>query len=242
MIDQLLNKITFCDCWEILKSLPDKSIELLLIDPPFGRSIAKKGHIGDSRIAKVKVYDSVTWDDKPLEQKYFDEFFRVSKNQIIFGANYFITKINKDSPCWLIWDKDNTGDFADAELAWTSFKTPVRIYRWRWNGMLQQDMKNKETRIHPTQKPVPLFEKIICDYYNFESKGIIADFCSGSGSVAIACHNLGIPFICTEKNRKYYEASVKRLEEAIAQIKIRFEQPKQPIYSQVTIFDDLGGG
>lgn len=108
--------------------------------------------------------------------------------------------------------------------------------------MLQQDMKNKETRIHPTQKPVPLFEKIICDYYNFESKGIIADFCSGSGSVAIACHNLGIPFICTEKNRKYYEASVKRLEEAIAQIKIRFEQPKQPIYSQVTIFDDLGGG
>ena len=104
--------------------------------------IIKKGKIGDDGLTTAKDYGSETWDSESPEKIYFDEIFRVSKNQIIFGANYFIEKINKNSPCWLIWDKDNSGDFADAELAWTSFNTPVRIYRWRWNGMLQQDMKH----------------------------------------------------------------------------------------------------
>lgn len=240
-MNQFLNKITHADCMDVLKLLPDKSIELLLIDPPYGRDAAKKGRIGDDRIAKATNYGSEDWDEKPLGQEYFDEFFRVSKHQIIFGANYFITKINKDSPCWLFWDKDNSGDFADGELAYTSFKTPLRKIRWRWNGMLQQDMKNKEIRIHPTQKPVPLFEKILNDYYDRKSNGIVADFCSGSGSVAIACYNLGIPFICTEKNRKYYEDSVKRLKQAAAQIKLKFEEPIEPVYSQTNIFDIPGG-
>lgn len=221
---------------EVLKKLPDKSIELVLTDPPYGRKIIKRGRMGGDGIAAAKVYGSETWDDESPEQIYFDEIFRVSKNQIIFGANYFIEKINKNSPCWLIWDKDNSGDFADAELAWTSFNTPVRIYRWRWNGMLQQDMKNKEKRIHPTQKPVKLFEKIILDYYKRESNGIVADFYGGSGTLAIACYNLGIPFICTEKNEEYYNDAVKRFDFEKSQIKLFAPATLESVYLQQNLF------
>lgn len=235
-MEQYLNKITFADCMEVLKKLPDKSIELVLTDPPYGRKIIKRGRMGGDGIAAAKEYGSETWDDKSPEQIYFDEIFRVSKNQIIFGANYFIEKINKNSPCWLIWDKDNSGDFADAELAWTSFNTPVRIYRWRWNGMLQQDMKNKEKRIHPTQKPVKLFEKIILDYYKRESNGIVADFYGGSGTLAIACYNLGIPFICTEKNEKYYNDAVKRFDFEKSQIKLFTPATLESVYLQQNLF------
>lgn len=236
-MQEYLNKITHADCMEVLKNLPDKSIELVLTDPPFGRKIVKNGKIGGDRIAAVKDYGSETWDDKSPDKIYFDEIFRVSKNQIIFGANYFIEKINKNSPCWLIWDKDNSGDFADAELAWTSFSTPVRIYRWRWNGMLQQDMKNKEKRIHPTQKPVRLFEKIISDYYKKDSNGIVADFYSGSGTTAIACYNLGIPFICVEKKKQYFDDSIKRFDEVKSQIKIPFETPVESVVCQRNLFE-----
>lgn len=233
-MEQFLNKIIFSDCMDILKALPDKSIELVLTDPPYGRDIIKNGKIGDNSLTTVKNYGSETWDSKSPEKIYFDEIFRVSKNQIIFGANYFIEKINKNSPCWIIWDKDNSGDFADAELAWTSFKTPVKIYRWRWNGMIQQDMKNKEIRIHPTQKPVKLFENILFDYYNFKSNGIVADFYSGSGTTAIACYNLGIPFICTENKESYFKDSVKRLEEVKQQGKL-FKPVVKTEYSQIKI-------
>lgn len=235
-MEQYLNKITFADCMEVLKKLPDKSIELVLTDPPYGRKIIKLGRMGGDGIAVAKEYGSKTWDDESPEQIYFDEIFRVSKNQIIFGANYFIEKINKNSPCWLIWDKDNSGDFADAELAWTSFNTPVRIYRWRWNGMLQQDMKNKEKRIHPTQKPVKLFEKIILDYYKRESNGIVADFYGGSGTLAIACYNLGIPFICTEKNEEYYNDAVKRFDFEKSQIKLFTPATLESVYLQQNLF------
>lgn len=235
-MEQYLNKITFADCMEVLKKLPDKSIELVLTDPPYGRKIIKRGRMGGDGIAAAKEYGLETWDDESPEQIYFDEIFRVSKNQIIFGANYFIEKINKNSPCWLIWDKDNSGDFADAELAWTSFNTPIRIYRWRWNGMLQQDMKNKEKRIHPTQKPVKLFEKIILDYYKRESNGIVADFYGGSGTLAIACYNLGIPFICTEKNEKYYNDAVKRFDFEKSQIKLFAPATLESVYLQQNLF------
>ena len=236
-MNKFINQIINADCLDVLKELPDKSIELVLTDPPYGRDIIKRGKIGSNGIATATDYGSETWDNKSPEQIYFDEIFRVSKNQIIFGANYFIEKINKNSPCWLIWDKDNTGDFADAELAWTSFETPVRIYRWRWNGMLQQDMKNKEKRIHPTQKPVKLFEKIISDYYKRESAGIVADFYSGSGTTAIACYNLGIPFICVEKKKKYFDDSVKRFN--LERSQMRLFSPPEIVseYKQSNLFE-----
>ena len=220
MIDKFLNKITLGDCLDVMKQLPDKSIELILTDPPYGEGMSKRGTIGSSNKGQVKDYGKSDWDDKIPEKIYFDEMFRVSKNQIIFGGNFMIEHINKNSPCWIVWDKHNTGNYADCELAWTSFPTAIRQFDYIWNGMIQQNMKEKEFRIHPTQKPVGLLENILREYYNRESKGIVADFFSGSGSVAIACYNLGIPFISVEKNLKHYEDSVQRLKEVQAQMRL----------------------
>ena len=220
MINNFINKINFGDCLEIMKKLPDNSIDLILTDPPYGEKMSRRGILGSSNRGVVKDYGKSDWDDEIPAQEYFDEMFRVSKNQIIFGGNYMITRIGKNSPCWIVWDKDNTGNYADAELAWTSFNRAVKKYCWRWNGMIQQDMKNKEIRIHPTQKPVRLMEMILRDFYDKESGGVVADFYSGSGSVAIACYNMGIPFISVEKRLEYYQASVKRLQDVQAQMKL----------------------
>ena len=220
MIDEFLNKITHADCLDIMKQLPDKCIDLILTDPPYGEGMSKRGTIGSSNKGQVKDYGKSDWDDKIPEKIYFDEMFRVSKNQIIFGGNFMVENINKNSPCWIVWDKHNTGNYADCELAWTSFPTAIRQFDYIWNGMIQQNMKEKEFRIHPTQKPVGLLENILREYYDRESNGIVADFFSGSGSVAIACYNLGIPFISVEKNLKHYEDSVQRLKEVQAQMRL----------------------
>ena len=219
-IETFINKINFGDCLDIMKKLPDNYIDLILTDPPYGEKMSRRGVLGSSNRGAVQNYGKSDWDDEIPAQEYFDEMFRVSKNQIIFGGNFMITRIGKNSPCWIIWDKDNTGNYADAELAWTSFNRAVKKYTWRWNGMIQQDMKNKERRIHPTQKPVRLMEMILRDFYDKEKGGIVADFYSGSGSVAIACHNLGIPFISVEKRLEYYQESVKRLKDVQAQMKL----------------------
>lgn len=137
--------------------------------------------------------------------------FRVSKNQIIFGGNYFVKYLDNSS-CWIVWNKNNgNNDFADCELAWTSFKSAVRKYDWTWDGMLQQNMKNKDIRIHPTQKPLGLFEKILLDYS--KENDLILDCFSGSGTTAVACYNIHRDFICIEKDKEYYEKSIERLEQ-----------------------------
>ena len=144
--------------------------------------------------------------------------FRVSKNQIIFGGNYFVEYLYNSS-CWIVWNKNNgNNDFADCELAWTSFKSAVRKYDWTWNGMLQQNMKNKDIRIHPTQKPLGLFEKILLDYS--KENDLILDCFSGSGTTAVACYNTYRNFICVEKDREYHKKSIERLEQEKAQIRL----------------------
>ena len=220
MIDKFLNKITHADCLEVMRELPDKCIDLILTDPPYGEGMSRRGTIGSSNKGIVKDYGKSDWDDKIPDKVYFDEMFRVSKNQIIFGGNFMVENINKNSPCWIVWDKQNTGNYADCELAWTSFSSAIRKFVFIWNGMIQQDMKNKEIRIHPTQKPVGLLEKILREYYDKESKGIVADFFSGSGSVAVACWNLGLDFIAVEKDEEYYKSSVERLSDVMAQGKL----------------------
>jgi site-specific DNA-methyltransferase (adenine-specific) len=144
---------------------------------------------------------------------------RVSKNQIIWGANHFIERIPYGSPCWIVWDKDNgKSDFADCELAWTSFKKAVRKIKYRWHGMLQENMKNKEVRIHPTQKPVKLYEWLLLNYA--QPGDVILDTHLGSGSSRIAAHNLGFDFVGFEIDKEYFDAQEKRYKEAIAQIKL----------------------
>lgn len=202
------------DCMEYMKGLPDKAFELAIVDPEYGIN-ASKGVWGSSNLGKVKDYGKKDWDKNPVREEVLTEILRVSKNQIIWGANHFISKIPFDSSCWIVWDKQNSGDFADCELAYTSFKSAVRKFTFRWNGMLQGDMKNKEDRIHPTQKPVALYKWLLHNYAKPGDK--ILDTHGGSMSSAIACHQMGFDLTLCELDKDYYEAGVKRFKEQTMQ-------------------------
>jgi len=208
------------DCMELLKNTEDNYYDLAIVDPPYGIGESGKTNKTRGKLAKAKNYKSFSGDDiESPNIKYFQELKRVSKNQIIWGANHFISKIPFNSSCWVVWDKKNgKTDFADCELAYTSFKTAVRIYSFQWQGMLQQDMKNKEIRIHPTQKPVKLYEWLLQNYAKPNDK--ILDTHLGSGSIAIACNRLKYELTATELDSEYFEASVKRYKEQTAQIQM----------------------
>jgi site-specific DNA-methyltransferase (adenine-specific) len=201
---------------EFMKGVPDKYYELAIVDPPYG--IGEDGLKNHSRenLARPTMYIPKNWDRKSPDKKYFDELIRVSENQIIFGANHFISKIPYDSSCWIVWDKENSGDFADCELAWTSFNTAVRKFSFMWNGMLQGDMKNKEQRIHPTQKPVALYKWLLKNYAKPNDK--IFDSHVGSGSIRIACHDMGFSFEGCEIDKDYWKAQEERFNTHISQL------------------------
>ena len=222
MIDRWLNKILLGDCLDIMREMPDKCVDLVLTDPPYGINIASNGKVGRDKpfgksggnIIKSFDYKPQDWDTEPPSGEFFKEIFRVSKNQIIFGGNYFVEHLTS-SPCWIVWDKDNSGDFADCELAWTSFKTAVRKFKYRWNGMLQENMRDKERRIHPTQKPVALFEWILRLYS--KPGDIILDPFLGSGTTVAACINLERQYIGIEISPDYVLASQQRIKKATEQ-------------------------
>ena len=210
MIEQFENKIINADCLDILKQLPDKCIDLVLTDPPYGIGI--KGSVGGgSKRGKVKDCKKCNWDEFIPSKEYFDEIFRVSKNQIIWGGNYFVESL-KNSRCFLCWYKRDglpERTFADAELAWTSFDKNAKVYNIRHDGFIRDSKEPQE--LHPTQKPLKLFEKCVAD---FSQEGdLILDCFSGSGTTAIACHNLKRRFICIEKDFDYWKASVERLKD-----------------------------
>lgn len=193
------------DCLQALKRYDDNHFDIAIVDPPYG--------IGISSNPFRQKFEKCDWDNAIPNKQYFDELMRVSKNQIIWGGNYFGLPA---SSCWLVWDKLNSGDFADCELAWTSFNTAVRKFTWRWNGMLQQNMKNKEDRIHPTQKPVALYKWILENYAEKGSK--ILDTHLGSGSIAIACWDMGYDLTAYEVDKEYFDNACKRLETHKAQL------------------------
>lgn len=208
------------DCVQGMKEFPDKYFDLAIVDPPYGIGENGSKNYTRSKLAKAKNYKAFAGMDrtKPSEN-YFAELFRVSKNQIIWGANHFISKIPYDSSCWIVWDKDNgESDFSDCELAWTSFNTAVRRITYRWNGMIQQNMKCKEKRIHPTQKPVALYEWILNRYA--KAGDVILDTHVGSASSLIACHNTGHKFVGFELDKYYYDLSKNRLDEEMAQMRL----------------------
>ena len=209
-------KITNEDNMELMARYSDNYFDLAIVDPPYGINIAKNGSVGGGGLCKVTDYGAKEWDRKPPNVDYFIELKRVSKNQIVWGANHFIDNIPyANSSCWIVWDKDNTGNFADSELAYTSFDTAVRNFKWRWNGMLQQNMKNKQKRIHPTEKPIQLYEWLLMNYAKDGFR--ILDTHLGSGSIAIACHNLGYDLTACELDKDYYNAAIKRIEQHKAQ-------------------------
>ena len=205
-----LNRLYNLDCMAAMAQIPDKYFQLAIIDPPYGIGESGKGNQRRSRLAKSKNYKPYYGGDKSAPPKeYFTELFRVSDNQIIFGANHFIDRIPFNSSCWIVWDKENGGnDFADCELAWTSFNTAVRKFRFKWQGMLQGDMQHKEIRIHPNQKSVKLYEWLLTHYAKPGDK--ILDTHVGSASSLIACYNLGFDFLGFEIDRFYFYKLNKR--------------------------------
>ena len=201
------------DCMIALKEIKDNEFDLAIVDPPYVININVS--MGRRKGDKKSDYHKFAGNDTSIPSaEYFIELKRVSRNQIIFGGNYMIEHL-QNTPCFIVWDKNNSGNFADAELAWTSFNTATRIFKSTWNGMLQHDMKNKEIRIHPTQKPIKLYEWLLLNYAKEGDK--ILDTHLGSGSIAIACHNLGYDLEGYELDKEYFEAAKKRLEQHQAQ-------------------------
>jgi len=210
-----LNEIILADCMDILKDIPDKYFELAIVDPPYGVKQDGRNNHSRGKLAISKDYrNNSRYDNDSPDKEYFIELMRISKNQIIFGANHFISKIPFDSSCWIVWDKMNgLTDFADCELAWTSFKSSVRQFRFQWHGMIQGyggNKKNNEIRIHANQKPIALYRWILNNYAKPADK--IIDTHSGSGSLACACHLEKFDFLAIEKDADYHKSSCERLE------------------------------
>jgi site-specific DNA-methyltransferase (adenine-specific) len=216
------------DCMEGMARFPDKFFELAVVDPPYGIGEDGKSNHSRGKLAKPNLYIPKDWDSNPPNENYFKELLRVSKNQIIWGANHFIDLMPYRSSCWIVWDKVNgSNDFADCELAWSSFKSSVRKFEFTWNGMLQGNMKNKETRIHPTQKPVKLYEWLLKNYAKSGDK--ILDTHLGSQSSRIAAYKLGFDFWGYELDKDYFNDGCKRFEESI----------KMPLFDAVQRVEQL---
>ena len=214
-----------CDCMQMMREYPDDHFDLAIVDPVYGDvtqgGYSKNNHgqrIGTGK-ANQKGYHDALWSQPKTDADYFKELFRISKNQIIWGGNYFANMLPA-SQGWIVWDKQHPDgiNFADCELAWTSFNKATRIFRFMWNGMLQGDMANKEDRIHPTQKPVALYKWLLVNYAKKGDK--ILDTHAGSGSSLIACHDLGFEFVGMEIDKIYYQQAAERLKDAQRQIRI----------------------
>ncbi len=208
-----------CDCMDLMKEYEDNHFDLAIVDPPYFQGPNKPGFYRNGKYSSTLVpagdYGELKYWLVP-DEEYFRSLARVSKNQIIWGANHFANKVSIESPCWIIWDKQNdASSFADAELAYSTFKTSARIFRYKWCGMLQGDMKNKETRIHPTQKPVALYKWLLHNYAKQGDK--ILDTHLGSGSIAIACHYVGFNLTGSELDTDYYQVMMERIERETAQ-------------------------
>ena len=182
---------------KLMSRYEDNHFDLAIVDPPYGIGMDGKNNWSGSK------HELKEWDNEAPSIEYFNELLRVSKNQIIWGANHFISRIPIDSKCWLIWDKKNDGfSFADGEMAWTSFDTAVRFFRYHRG-------QQTDKRIHPTQKPKQLYNWILDNYAKEGNK--ILDTHLGSGSIALACHDRKFDLVACELDTDYYKQALKRL-------------------------------
>ncbi len=223
------------DCMQGMKEFPDKYFSLAIVDPAYGRKEHggrnRSGYVKQKNGSKIFVkdgqYENRNWDNEPPSEEYFNELIRVSKNQIIWGCNYF------DYPLIggrIIWDKCNDGsDQSDAEIAYCSMNNRVDIFRYMWRGMFQGksitegttqqgNKKLNEKRIHPTQKPVVLYEWLLNRYA--KPNDIILDTHVGSASSLIACYNTNHKFVGFELDEYYYKVSKQRLDAEMAQMRL----------------------
>lgn len=208
----MISEVYNMDCLDYMRTVADKFFDLAIVDVPYGIGEDGKQNATRDHMAKAKRYVPYQGNDKEAPPaEYFEELARISRNRIIWGANHFINRLPlpSDSSCWIVWDKDNgNSDFADCELAWTSFNTAVRKFRFRWNGFLQEDMKHKEVRIHPNQKTVALYCWLLQKYAKQSDK--IFDSHLGSGSSRIAAYKLGFDFWSCELDKYYFALQEER--------------------------------
>ena len=210
------------DCMEIMKQYPDKYFDLAIVDPPFGIDAVNSLNT----VTGGKKHTHKDWDKKPPSQSYFNELFRVSNNQIIFGANYFMDKMPIPSRCWIVWDKNNgESSFADGELAWTSFDENMKIIKSHWCGSAAK-WETGQNKIHPTQKPEKLYDYIVTHYAKQGDK--ILDTHLGSGSIALAVDKanrldkMNLHLTACEIDKEYIDNAIKRISESIKQGTLSF--------------------
>ena len=201
-----INKIHNQDCLEAMKLMQDNQCDLAIVDPPYGLERFKKG----GSVVNKYGDENKHWNNIKPKKEYFTELFRISKKQIIWGANNFNLPT---SEYFVIWQKGNALDFSFAmvEMAWTNIKKPAKLYK-------HLHAQNKDKRIHPTQKPVKLYELLLINYAKEGDK--ILDTHLGSGSIAIACHNLGYDLTGYELDKEYYDNAIKRIKNHQAQTRI----------------------
>ena len=194
------------DCLEAMKSMKDNQFDLAIVDPPYGLERFKKG----GSVVNKYGDENKHWNNIKPKKEYFTELFRISKKQIIWGANNFNLPT---SEYFVIWQKGNALDFSFAmvEMAWTNIKKPAKLFK-------HLHVQNKDKRIHPTQKPVKLYEWLIMNYANEGDK--ILDTHLGSGSIALACHNLGYDLEGYELDKEYYDNALKRIKQHQSQLRL----------------------
>ena len=222
------SNIILGDSFELLKSMADKSVDLALCDCPYGIDICSSG-----RLIKEKGRQYKAWDKQAPSTEFFQELLRVSKNAIIFGANHFIERIPINSKCWIVWDKEQPEalSFAMCELALTTFDRSAKIFRY---SAARQNVK--ETRIHPTQKPVALYGRIIRNIAN--PGDLILDTHIGSGSSLIAAYQMGLDFICCEIDPENFSAQEDRFKQECMGVTRRGDK----IFTQYNLFNEDQNG
>lgn len=199
------------DCRDILPSLG--KVDAVVTDPPYGIAAARRGVIGAAKAAPVRDYGKAEWDNNPVPPDLMAAVRAAGRWNIIFGGNYY------DSPatsCWLVWDKENTGDFADCELAWTNLPKAVRRIRYMWNGMLRAN--NDPRGDHPTQKPVGVMTW--CISHLPEPSRVILDPFMGSGTTGVAAVQMQRDFIGIEREPRYFDIACRRIEDAQRQMSL----------------------
>lgn len=214
----LISEVYNEDCMLGMARYPDKYFDLAIVDPPYGINADAKNSgkkLQSEKSASLsKFYGNQKWDSNIPEDKYFIDLCRVSKKQIIWGANYFGLVGGM-----LYWHKNVTmPTYSQGELAWLSWLNKVDFIEITWHGMLQEDMKNKENRIHPTQKPIALYKWILGKYAQPNDK--ILDTHLGSQSSRIACYDMGFDFVGFELDKEYFDKGNKRFEEFKSQLKL----------------------
>jgi site-specific DNA-methyltransferase (adenine-specific) len=232
-----MNKVHLIDCMEFMKGIPDKYYDLCIVDPPYG--IGEKGQRNvsgnrpTSKWANPVSQQYKTFDDSCIpDSSYFEELFRVSKNQIIWGGNYF-TKYLIASSGWIVWNKkvNIKEHLSMCELAWSSFDIKCNMFEYLWAGFKKAEQIK---RIHPTQKPVALYKWLLKNYAKPGDK--IFDSHVGSGSIRIACHDMGFDFEGCEIDKDYWEAQEERYQQHISQMELFSPEEIQEIIYQGELF------